>query len=530
LRSFVRLVISIFKTNLHYTGNRAGDSMKPGIRTVHTSWYGKVALWGIVVSMAGSQSLQAEPAGQTATVSKTAAKKRNVLVFFVDDLRPELGCYGNTIIKSPNIDKLAVNSVVFTRAYCQQAVCAPSRASVLSGTRPDTTKITDLDHPLTTTSPHLTTLPQTFKANGYTTLSFGKIYHHPADDPEGWSIRPKDPKGSWVGGYFNPESIAAMRANTEVKKGEEPGVKGPATEASQVDDSATLEYQMASDAIKYLEQVKNQPFFMAIGFRKPHLPFVSPQKYWDMYRDVAIPRAVNPFTPEGMTEYTFAGDSGELRAYSDIPDRGPIIPAMADRLKLGYYAAVSFMDAQLGRVMSALEQSGQLDNTVIVLIGDHGWKLGEHDRWCKHSNTENDTNAPMIISTPETRGKQLVSASLVEFVDLFPTLCDLAGIPKPKQLEGISLVPVLAKPDTQVKSAAFSQYPRGSVTGYAMVDGRYRYIEWQDRQKKIMARELYDHASDPLENVNLAGNAAYAATQTQLSARLAAGWKAAIIE
>jgi arylsulfatase A-like enzyme len=430
--------------------------------------------------------------------------KMNVLFIAVDDLRPQLGCYGVDWTQSPNIDKLAANATLFERAYCQQAVCAPSRASVLSGCRPDTTTIYDLATPLRSVMPDVVTLPQHFKNNGYETVSVGKIYHHSNDDMEGWSKAPILNKGDWLGrGYLTEEAVEAMSENDgiNVQRGDKRRGLGPAFEAADVPDNAYHDGMDADTAIEELGRLGNQehPFFMALGFHKPHLPFNAPKKYWDLYDDV--PLAENPFEPENATQYSLT-NYGELRGYFGMPKEGPIPDALARQLVKGYAACVSYMDAQVGRVLDELDRLGLRENTVVLLWGDHGWKLGEHASWCKHSNFEIDARAPLIVRAPGMTSGQKTMA-LTEFFDMFPSLCELCGLDLPDHLEGSSFVPLLKDPNCSWKRAAFSQYPRGKVMGYTMRTNRFRYTEWQDRQtREILARELYDHDRDAQENVN----------------------------
>ncbi len=460
-----------------------------------------------------------------------------MLFVAVDDLRPQLGCYGQRWIHSPHIDALAEDGIVFERAYCQQAVCAPSRASVLTGCRPDTTGIYDLVTPVRSVMPDVLTLPQHFKQCGYETRSVGKVYHHADDDLEGWSAPPRQSTGDWQGrGYLTDEAIEAMKANAEIMaaRGDKRQGVGPAFEAAEVGDEGYHDGLDASAAVAALGELADsaangRPFFLALGFRKPHLPFNAPKRYWDLYDPAELPLAANPFAPEGATEFSLT-DFGELRGYFGMPKEGPVPDELARQLLHGYCACVSYMDAQLGRVLDELGRLGLRDDTLICLWGDHGWKLGEHASWCKHTNFEIDARAPMLAATPETRGAALRTEALVEFVDMYPSLCELAGLDVPDHCEGSSFAPLLEDPGRAWKPAAFSQYPRkgGKVMGYTMRTDRWRYTEWQDRETgEALARELYDHAADPQENVNAALDPGREAVVGELSARLRAGWQAA---
>jgi arylsulfatase A-like enzyme len=455
-------------------------------------------------------------------MSRTTTASPNILFVAVDDLRCQLGCYGMPHVISPNIDALAADGLVLERAYCQQAICAPSRASVLTGCRPDTTTIYDLNTPVRSVMPDVVTLPEFFKTNGYETISVGKIYHHRTDDLQGWCKEPFVSQGDWQGrGYLTDEAIEEMKGNDAANhaRGDMRQGIGPAFEAADVDDEGYHDGRDASAAIRELARLAtlDRPFFLAMGFHKPHLPFNAPKRYWDMYDPAALPLAENPFAPEGANRFSLT-DFGELRGYFGIPKEGPVPEPLARQLIHGYCACVTYMDAQFGRVMAELERLGLRENTIVMFWGDHGWKLGEHASWCKHTNFEIDTHAPLLVSTPDTIGKGLRTRALVEFV---------AGLPIPEHCEGTSFAPLLADPDQPWKRAAFSQYPRRNVMGYTVRTDRYRYTEWQQRDTgEILARELYDHESDPQENVNAATLDANAAVIEGLHGILAEGWQA----
>ena len=460
---------------------------------------------------------------------EAAKRKLNVLFVAVDDLRPELGCYGHPMILSPHIDKLAAVGMVFERAYVQQAVCAPSRASLLTGTRPDTTRIYNLTTPVRKQMPTVLTLPQHFRNHGYETASVGKIYHHHNDDNGlGWSTPAWHPSGPWQGrGYRSPEAIAAMKehdATNPKKKG-----IGPAFDAADVPDNGYPDGVTADKAVEELRRLKaaGKPFFLAVGFYKPHLPFNAPKRYWDLYDRAKIEVPANRRWPKDMP--AMAGTNwGELRQYTGIPRQGNLPDEQAKELIHGYYACVSYMDAQFGRVVAELERLGLRDTTIIVLWGDHGWKLGEYSAWCKHTNFELDTHAPVVLSVPGQKNAGKKTKALVEFVDIYPTLCEAAGLPLPDHLEGTSMMPLLDDPGRPWKKAAISQYPRGKLMGYTMRTDRWRYTEWRDRRtKQPVARELYDHESDPGENTNVASRSEHRDTVERLSQTLRAGWRAA---
>jgi iduronate 2-sulfatase len=489
-----------------------------------------------------------------------APKKPNVLFLVVDDLRPELGCYGRDYIKSPHIDALARRGVAFNRAYVQQAVCSPSRTAVLTGLRPDSTKVWDLVTHFRVAQPQAVTLLQHFKHHGYFVQGMGKIFHGSLDDAPSWSVpwqRPAAPVYATAkNAALSPNNVEtepddpAPAVTTKGKKkkkaaaasegDEEGGKKGAVYESADVPDNTYLDGKVADLAVKTLQELrsKDQPFFLAVGFSKPHLPWVAPKRYWDLYDEAAIALAPNPFYPQDAPDYAIRKFDGEIFSYQGVPPKGTVFDAALSRkLKHAYYASVSYTDAQIGRVLAELKRLGLEEDTLIVLWGDHGWKLGEHGGWGKHSNVENDANAPLIFVVPGMKNAGQHTDALVEFVDIYPTLSDLAGLPVPAQLEGLSARPVLEDPTRRWKTAAFSQYPRntgkgglGSVMGYSMRTERYRFTVWVsvDAPAKVDAIELYDHQSDPQENVNIAKLPANVALVAQLMAQWRQGWQGAV--
>lgn len=471
-------------------------------------------------------------AAATPLLHATAARP-NVLFIAVDDLRPELGCYGSQRIRSPHIDALASSGLRFDRAYCQQAVCAPSRISLLSGARPDTTRVWDLQTPLRTVRPDLITLPRHFRQNGYQTVSLGKIYHHVNDDPEAWSVPPWQPMGDWAGGwraYRDPQSALVERQMEVIRKAGRPPRegRGPAYEMPDVPDHAYPDGMTCDRAISELKRLRGQSFFLAAGFVKPHLPFNAPRKYWDLYRPEEIEVPARRDWPDGMPPV--AGSSwGELRSYAGIPEKGPVDELTARMLIHGYCACVSYMDAQVGRLLAALADLGMRENTIVVLWGDHGWKLGDYGAWCKHTNLEVDARVPLVLSVPGQRNRGGASPALVEFVDIYPTLAELCGIPAPAHCEGLSMAPLLERPDRPWKAAAFSQYPRGGgVMGYSLRSGPFRYTEWVKRPGgDVVGRELYDLSAGATPVANLAEMPRHAVTVRSLSALLrgGVGWR-----
>lgn len=466
------------------------------------------------------------------------AKPLNVLFFVSDDLRPDLGCYGNTVIQSPNIDSLAKRGMVFRRAYCQQAVCSPSRSSVMTGVRPDTNKVWNLTTHFRDAMPDVVTLPQLFKNHGYVTRGLGKIYHGDLQDPPSWS--PSEPAPKTNASFpIRPRFHTLVNQNAATTK-PIPTTKTNRGQAFRIADdppNSGGESELAEEAIESLQEfaTQSQPFFLAVGFRKPHLPFVCPKAYWDLYDPNEIPRATNRFLPHDAPEYALVRRN-EMWNYSGVPETDDFPEEYARKLKHGYYACVSYMDAQLGRVVDELDRLELADNTIIVLWGDHGWKLGEHNRWCKHSNVEDDARAPLLMSVPGMKHAGQSTDALVEFVDIYPTLADLAELPLPDVLEGTSFRSVLGAPNEPWKTAAFSQYPRTvnkqRLMGYSMRTGRYRFTRWVDvnDHSKVDAEELYDHQTDPQENQNIAGNPEHAQLIRSLRTQWEAGWQGAIPE
>jgi arylsulfatase A-like enzyme len=444
----------------------------------------------------------------------------NVLFIAVDDLRVELGCFGSTHVQSPHIDRLAQRGTVFTHAYCQQTVCNPSRASMLTGMRPDTLRVWDLPTHFREKRPQTVTLPQLFKQYGYHTQCIGKIFHNWRQDrwkgdPVSWSV----PSVLHYNSHYNdtPQVEGDLPPNLASGKGTR-----RMTECRDVPDNAYFDGRVADSAIKALRQLKqaNDPFFLAVGFWKPHLPFNAPKRYWDMYdrQTISVPTLLDaPIgAPEiALTEYRFNGrkEPGHLR-----------------ELHHGHLAAISYLDAQVGRVLNELDALGLRDNTVVVFWSDHGHHIGEHGLLRKTTLFELDARVPIIIATPKHAGGRR-SHALVELLDVFPTLTELCTPPAPGDIEGVSLVPLLDNPNRSVKPAALTQiarpaYPRGKppqVMGYSIRTMHYRYTEWRDfKTGAVKARELYDHGQDARETVNVAGEARHAKVMESLAEQLRA--------
>ncbi len=439
-------------------------------------------------------------------VGAAETPRLNVLFIAADDLRPDLGCYGNTEVKTPYLDALARRGVVFERAYCQQAVCNPSRASVLTGRRPDTLKVWDLQTHFRDTLPDIVTLPQHFKQNGYTAIDIGKIFHNesgtrprkfPFADPPSWSRPPVRAEGAHWQDWVVPGDPSG------------PKEKAGAVQCIDAPDNAYFDGQIAEQAVDALRSFgrNKEPFFLAVGFWKPHLPFNAPKKYWDLYdrkklappEPMAMPRAAPAIAHHRSTE---------LRNYDGVPKDGPISAEQSAELRHGYYAGISFLDAQVGRLLETLRETNLAENTLIVFWSDHGFHLGEHDLWGKTSNYELDARVPLIVAGPGV-AKNARSLALVELLDVYPTLVEAARLPAASGLEGHSLARLLRAPNDHGSEFAVTQHPHpfygGKPTqmGYAIRDGRFRYVEWRDiASGTITARELYDHAIDPRETVN----------------------------
>jgi len=506
--------------------------------------YGLLAGAPLFLSPACSRSGRSDAAGKP-------GRPLNVLFIAVDDLRTQLGCYGLPYMVTPNIDALAKRGTVFLRTYCQQAVCNPSRASLLTGLRPDTTGIYDLKTHFRLNLSDVVTLPQYFKQNGYHTQGLSKIFHGGLDDPVSWSAPHWSPKAST---YIDQKILDQLEEDTQaardrgqvmtsvpiltdpetgtvLKMSSRVAVHGPAWEAAECPDNELTDGKTADRAIELLNAYKtmDKPFFLAVGFIRPHLPFVAPRRYFDLYPPDAVPLADNVFRPEGAPDCAFPRPE-EPRVYPDVPDEGPLSESNQRDLIRAYCACASYVDSLVGRLVAELDRLGMRENTVICLWGDHGWHLGENSVWGKMTNFECATNAPLIISAPGRGRKGGRTRALTEFVDIMPTLCELGGLPIPEGLEGLSLAPLMDDPKRPWKSAAFSQdnSRRKGIMGHTMRTNRYRYTEWKSEQGELVGRELYDHQVDPEENVNLASRPGHEQLLDELGGRLRAGWQAAL--
>lgn len=484
--------------------------------------------------------------------------KPNVLFIIVDDLKPILGCYGDPFVKTPNIDRFAKEGVVFTNTYCQQAVCGPSRASFLTGMRPDYTGVWDLETEMRNINPEILSMPQFFKQNGYITAGIGKVFDSRSVDENidkpSWSI----PFYKKSNDYYPKEMGKAKGRYRGVKVLEEieiyekiGGAKGltgkelsnfikinakPSVESLDIPDNAYIDGATvlhSKDILKVLKE-NAKPFFFAVGITKPHLPFAVPKKYWDLYNRDEIQLAEFRENANNSPLVAYHG-AGELYKYADIPPiasfsdvkGGMELPFDKQKeLIHGYYASVSYADALIGKLISTLVSLNLKDNTIVTIIGDHGWHLGDHNLWCKHSNFEQATRIPMIFKIPGIKASK--TSALAEAVDIFPTLCDATGIKIPEQLQGVSLMPILKEIKSKVKDYAVSQYRRGKnmrTFGYSIRTKRFRLTLWMKDfyrlykpfdEGYIVSGELYDYDNDPLETENYYNNKEYVSVKKEL--------------
>jgi iduronate 2-sulfatase len=465
-------------------------------------------IWcGLLATASGLNSRDLAAAGILA--------RPNVLFIASDDLRMNLGCYGDPVAQTPNLDRLARRGLLFERAYCQQALCNPSRSSLLTGLRPDTLRLWNLPTHFRDIHPDVVTLPQHFKQQGYFTQNVGKIFHNwrttIQGDPVSWSVpavlhfATHASDVAVIDGGTPPPNLATVRG----------------AEARDVPDEAYFDGRVAAAAVHALRELSRrpEPFFLGVGFWKPHTPFNPPKRYWDLYRREDIPPLRQPSPPRDVPRIALHG-AGEGLAGR---------PADAQELRHGYYAATSYMDAQLGKVLDELDRLGLADHTVIVFWSDHGFHLGEHGLWGKTSNFELDARVPLLIAVPGQTRPGSRSPALVELLDLYPTLVDVCGLPARPGLEGRSLRPLFARPEAVFKDAAFTQHPRppqttvpGEAMGYSLREERYRYTEWRAwATGAMLGVELYDHQADDAETVNLAADAQLADVRSRLAHRLA---------
>jgi iduronate 2-sulfatase len=446
-----------------------------------------------------------------AAYASASEERPNILMIIVDDLKPAMGAYGDDYAITPQMDRLAENGTVFLNNHCQQAVCGASRASALTGLRPDTVRVWDFKSRMRDHLPDLVTLPQFLKQNGYHTASLGKVF-----DPRCCDGRDTNDVISWSQPHWTADT-PHLRKNHF-------GAAGEFKETTEclpqnVPDNFYGDGLRTDQAVRILQERKaaDEPFFLAVGYKKPHLPFVAPKKYWDLYDRNEVPLAELQEMPKESPFFHFQ-DSWELRSgYDNIPE-GILPEDMQRRMIHGYYACVSYIDAQVGQLLDMLEALDLGDNTIVVLWGDHGWHLGDHGMWCKHTNYEQATRSPLIILDPRKRKQERIVSRATEFVDIFPSLVDMIGLEQPESLEGASLVTLIEDKDADFKPFAMSQFARSfhapnNLMGYAFRNERYRLIAWieldfkgGERAGELLRTELYDYQEDPLESVNLAAS------------------------
>ncbi len=445
----------------------------------------------------------------------SAQDRPNVLLIIVDDLRPLVGSYGDDLAHTPNIDELAASGVVFENAFASVPVCGASRASLLSGRKPTTNRFLTFNSRLDRDLPEAPSLPGWFRDHGYYTLASGKVFDSTMDSPESWDEPLWSPQGEWTSSAeWDERGEHIQRAYLDNPE----GVTGPAFERLDVDDSDYPDGKIADKTVEDLRRMTemDQPFFLAVGFRKPHLPFTAPAKYWDLYDPADFELPATYFEVAVGVPPHHVHTSFELRRrYSGIPD--DLLPeSQAINLIHAYRAAVSYADALVGKVLGALEDQGLADDTIVVLIGDHGWNLGEQTMWTKNNLFDIALHTPMIIRDPNrTSGR---AAAITDFLDLFPTLTELAGLPAPEELDGLSLVPVLEDTSQSVRAVSFSRW----FDAESVRTERYRYTEWRTEDGEITDRMLFNLSTDPDETESVAGLAEYDDVIRELSALITA--------
>ena len=459
---------------------------------MNTSNFYKLALFTffIAFTIIGCKNKESDT-----SVDNLSLKKQNILFISIDDFRPKISSYGETKMITPNIDKLASEGLQFNNAYTNIAVCGASRASIMTGIRPSEKRFNDFSTRASVDTPNAIPLNRIFKENGYETISYGKIYHHKDDFQEYWTEKDG---GQIQSDFQDPISIARVE---NAERGEY-GKKQPTFEYPDVDDYAYNDGKITKRAINKLKTLKseNKPFFMAIGYVSPHLPFIQPKKYWDMYDHEAIKLADNSFQPENSPDIAIEAqhNSAEMRKnYLDIPEHGQLDDSLARNLIHGYYASVTYMDALIGELIKGLDDLGLRENTTIVFWSDHGYFLGEHGFWCKHSTFEEAVKIPFIISSPN-HIKNKTTASFTELVDVYPTLCNIANIEAPSYLQGESLIPVLENPSTILKTEVYTRYKQGE----AVIDKDFSYTEFYEGEK-YLGNMLYDNLNDNKQNTDI---------------------------
>jgi iduronate 2-sulfatase len=498
------------------------------------------------------------PGGRDDSSEAGNNRRMNVILISVDDLRTELEYYGNNQAITPNFNRLASNGIAFMNSYCQAAVSAPSRASLMTGLRPDSNKVWHLGDEFRKINPDIVTMPQYFSQFGYHTVSIGKVFHNHMPDSVSWDepdLRPeafktpelirRDAESFYVDPRLMQELDSVRAERIKVRKYGASGGwgYGVSVEATDADDTLFYDGAQTELAIRKIHEISKQdkPFFLALGYYRPHLPFSAPLKYWDMYERDKIELPANNYLPEDSPVMA-ADPNYELNACYDLNVKHPLYNDMsrdtALLLKHGYLACVSFIDACLGRLLDELESLNLMENTVLVLYGDNGWKLGEHNAWCKQTNYIPDINVPLLITYPGMKNKGIKSYAITELIDIYPTICEMTGIPKPSYLQGTSLVPLFHRPERKWKKAAFSQIHRLPVRsldgkrymGYSMVTKRWHYVRWYGWNADTMTREglaaseLYDLRNDPEENQNLSNDRKFLAVERRLARLFRGGY------
>ncbi|WP_082897013.1 sulfatase [Thalassotalea crassostreae] len=451
-------------------------------------------------------------------LASAADKKQqpNVLFIAVDDLRPLIGAYGNEQIKTPNIDALANQGTLFTNAYSQYPVCGPSRMSLLTGLRPETNGIMNLKDKIRNVNPDVVTLPQLYRQNGFETAAVGKIF-----DPRNVSGRKNDDPQSWSIPYKAPTSFMKGKQKLAVES-----LEGPIEKF--------VDGNINKHSIKLLKKMaaSDKPFFLGVGYKRPHLPFTAPKQFFDMYDPASFTLESFQTAPANSNAKYILNNNGEMRSYKPTPKpgekikpypKGPFSEAHQRELIHGYYAAVTFVDYLVGNLISELEATGEADNTIIVLWGDHGFHLGDHGMWGKHTTMEQANHVPLIIKVPGQ--KATIYKKPVGLMDIYPTLAELNKLPAPYELQGDSLVPAMTGQKESKQPVAISQYKRVGAYGYSMRTEKYRYTEWLSKTKKVVYRDLYDMEKDPGETINVINDEKYKDVVDNLAALLRANGK-----
>lgn len=466
---------------------------------------------GLLATMLPINSVMKE----SINAQRNKSTKQNVIFISVDDLRPTLGCFGDPLAITPNVDSLANHGVIFNSHYVQAPSCAPSRTSLLTGLRPDEVKVTNHKTHFRDTRPEVVTLPQLFKNKGYTTISLGKIFHY----KKGYND-----SVSWNEEHFlqGPQNYV-LPENLKVKG------KAASSECTEVEDNEYIDGQIADKAIEYLKKFKetNSPFFLGIGHLKPHLPFNAPKKYWDLYNREDFGEIESRERPLNAPDIAFH-QWQELRGYNDIKEKGELSIEKEKELRHGYYACVSYIDAQIGKVLKTLDELNLRENTTIVFWGDHGYHLGEQDLWCKSTNFDLSARSPLIISAPGIGNSGQTCNAIVESVDLYPTIINLCGVESDDSLSRSSLKPLLKNPKAEWKNIAFNQFARpykaaigarvpATHMGYSVRTDSWRYTAWYNLKKDSFEfPELYSFRESSIPNENLAGKPEFAETETKL--------------